>query len=93
MGTTILKRTGSLRRAAGYLNIACQSFVKSGSTGFAQHLASRFPEISHIRKERPSVPIDIVPPILPSGSAIRSQPTASQGETASGAASGRDALT
>lgn len=93
VGMTILHHGGNLRRAAGYIHIACQSFVKSGSTGYAQHLASRFPDICPSLTAVPDVLIDIMPTTSSGGSVQRSQPTASLSETGSGTSGGLDAIT
>ena len=55
LGEKIMGITGSYRRAGGYLNMAAQSFVQSGSTGFAQHLVRKYPTICSPVIQSPSI--------------------------------------
>jgi len=93
MGATVLKQTGSLRQAAGYLNIACRSYRKSGSTGFAEHLVGRYPDICSSATPTPSILTGFIPILAKPANIARSRATASLPDSTSGISSGLDAMT
>jgi hypothetical protein len=91
MGSTILEQTGNVRFAAGYLTIAYRSYVKSGSTGFAQQLYNKYPDICPGPVATSSVLPESFPPL---GHDSKSQnPSSLQSDSASGISSSLDALT
>jgi hypothetical protein len=91
MGAMILERTGNVRHAAGYLVIACQSYAKSGSIGFAQQLFVKYPDICPVISAASTMLPESFP--APSNRSRSLVSSSRRSDSVSGISSSLDALT